>query len=363
MLPSQTGERLEPLGASAVVGVFPAGLKVLAFYHSNLHPSGHRSVHICSGCHLQPLSGLSSGWLPATVLKSKPPNEDFVMLRFAGPFCDPLYGMANSIDLKVPVRLVRCLTPQTQMPRPLLSVVIVRWWDYQVNPTWSDYCVTNDGMLLDLVDGPYGIMLLIPGEFEAYTVFVKRSEDLDVKGLEHWAQAVLWGVNTVVWYFVWPCQRSDADSVAGCVSERQFFTFQRRMERLGLRSGWPHPSTLYQQLCGKLWIPQMSLQREWRIPPTVKVQYADVTRDARAAAKRAIRSLLLIGGQIDTWATPADDCFDSFHGVVKLGFSWQGDDVLPFVGIENLARVLRRLLNQGSEPLNCLDPCTAGVKR
>ena len=329
---------------------FPTGLEVLAFYHSNLNVGGHRSVHLCSSsCHLQPLAGLSSGWLPATVLQSRLPEDDSVLLRFAGPFGDSLYGMKDFADLKIPVALVR---PKLhELTRPLLSVLIVRWWDYRVNSTWSDFAVTNDGMLLDLVDGQHGMMTSIPGEFEIYTLFITDSKDLRVKGREHWAQAVLKGVNTVVWYFVWPCQRSNADTFAGCVNERDFFAFQQRMERVGLRSGWPHPSTLYRQLCGKLWVPQMSLHKEWCVPPTLRVQYVDIRRDAVAAARRAIESLSLISKT----ALAKPDCLDDFRGVVKLGFSWQGDDVLPFVGIHNLARVLRRLVDQpGGEQLNCL---------
>merc|ERR1712107_297923 len=46
---------------------------------------------------------------------------------------------------------------------------------------------------------------------------------------------------------------------------------------------------------------------------------------------------------------------EAFRGVAKLGFSWQGDDVLPFQGVENLTRVLTRLLEQDqSEQLLCL---------
>eukprot|EP00438_Fugacium_kawagutii_P027158 Skav219932 [mRNA] locus=scaffold4801:75977:76669:- [translate_table: standard] len=205
-------------------------------------------------------------------------------------------------------------------------------------------------MLRDLMDGPCGIFPVLAGDFEMYTMFVKKSEDLE-RVSEHWAQAVLQGLNAVVWYFVWPCQREDADTIPGCVNEQSFFALQRRMERVGLRSGWPHPSTLYRQLCGKLWLPQMSLHSEWGVPATVKVQFADIKRDGQAAAKRAIDSLMFVGAQR---GTSKQQSAKDFHGVAKLGFSWQGDDVLPFIGIGNLSRVLQRLLNQpGSEQLHC----------
>eukprot|EP00435_Cladocopium_sp_Y103_P013064 s2187_g3.t1 len=331
----------------------PAGLEVLAFYHSNLHPDRQRPVHICSNDFMQPLAGLSSGWLMATVLRDKWPEDERVLVRFKGPFCDALNGMARWVDMRLPESLVCPVGVLGQSPPPLpplLSVLVVRWWDYRVNPIWSDFAVTNDGMLRDLVDGPSGIFPVLAGDFEVYTVFVQKSEDLDSIS-ENWVQAVLQGLNTVAWYFLWPCQRADADTMPGCVNERRFFSLQQRMERAGLRSGWPHPSTLYRQLCGKLWLPQMSLNKEWRVPTTVKVQFADVRRDAEAAAKKAIDALLLIGAKQNTSSIQSAD---GFYGVAKLGFSWQGDDVLPFAGILNLSRVLQRLLNQpGGEQLHC----------
>ena len=342
----------------------PVGLQVLAFYHSNLHPEGHRSVHLCSTCTSQPVTGLSSGWLMASVLRNKSSEDERVLVRFAGPFCDPLKGITSSVDLDLPEFLVRPLVPApfgslTHIERPLLSILVLRWWDYQVNSTWSDFAVTNDGMLRDIVDGAHGIFPVIAGDFELYTVFVKTSEDLD-RISEHWAQAVLQGLNTVVWYLLWPCQRADADAIPGCVNEQRFFALQQRMERAGLRSGWPHPSTLYRLLCGKLWLPQMSLHKEWRVPATVKVQFADVRTDAKAAAERAIESLLFIRARMDDASNMLGSVGPkSFCGVAKLGFSWQGDDVLPFVGIDNLTRVFQRLLNQpGSEQLHCLATCT-----
>ena len=67
-------------------------------------------------------------------------------------------------------------------------------------------------------------------------------------------------------------------------------------------NGWKGPglevvghtqALLYRLLCGKLWLPQMSLHKEWRVPATVKVQFADVRTDAKAAAERAIESYFL----------------------------------------------------------------------
>ena len=312
------------------------GQSVFAFYHSNLHRT--RSVQLCSKAS-EPLYGLSSGWLPATVLGI----SDRITVRLSGPFMDPLQGGSDTLELSLPRSLVRA-----EAPRPLLSLLLFRWWDYRSNGTWSDYAVTNDGMLQDILDGPCGLFASLPGDFEAYTVFVRASKDLKEVS-EHWAQAVLQGLNTVAWYFLWPCQRSDL--LPGCVDEKRFFALQQRMERVGIRSGWPHPSGLYRQLCGKLWVAQMSLNEGFRVPATVRVQYADARNDAMSTARAAIQALM---GPCGTKVA-----LEGFRGVAKLGFSWQGDDVLPFVGPQNLARVLQTLLDQpGSEQLTCLVPWT-----
>jgi len=260
------------------------------------------------------------------------------------------------LEMRVHAGLVRGVVGSTgdlpSLPPPMvLSVLVVRWWDYWSNTTWSDYSVTSDGLHRDLVDGRCGLFPSLAGEFELYTAFVKHSSDLE--GLsEHWAQAALQGQHTVAWYFLWPQQLLDAHRSNGCVREQALFELCQRMERVGIRSGWPHPSQLYRQLCGKLWIPQMSLNPAYRVPPTTRVHYADMRCGAQAAADRAIDTLLGIRHKV--WGMPPVSP-SSFRGVAKLGFSWQGDDVLPFQGSGNLARVLLKLFEQcRSEQLLCL---------
>lgn len=341
-----------------------AGEQVLAFYHSNHHPHGFRYVRVWHRIDVLPLVGLSSGWLRATALAAWDPDEAeqrrrvgdndalYLHVRFEGLFRDPVAGACDGLDMHVHASLVRPWDANSeQPPTALLSLLLVRWWDYWSNTVWSDYSVTSDGLLRDLVDGPCGPYAELAGEFEAFTAFVRFSSDLD-KLSAHWAQAALRGTNTAAWYFLWPQQRVAADQTGGSVREQRFFALCQRMERAGIRSGWPHPSSLYRQLCGKLWIPAMSLCREHGLPPTTRVQYADVRVDPLRAAERALTSLAAIRREV--WGQPPVSPSE-FRGVAKLGFSWQGDDVLPFHGVDNLARVLRRLLEQRhSEQLLCL---------
>ncbi|CAE7307532.1 ebh [Symbiodinium microadriaticum] len=356
-------------GAKAGAAEFDVGLQVFAFYHANLHPRGSRFVHVCTRSRESPLLGLSSGWLRGQTLQ-KADSSGRILVRFAGPFQDPLLGPAETLDISVPHELVRtadsigfaderssarAATSTTSLlprQRPLLSILLIRCWDYRAMSTWSDFAVANDGMLRDLLDGECGIFPSLAGEFELYTAFVRTSTDLKILS-EDWAQAVLAGQNQVVWYFLWPCQNADADVSSGCVRERDFFHLQQRMERVGLRSGWPHPHMLYEQLAGKLWVPQMSLNRDYRIPPTVRVHHADVRRNSHSAAAQAIDDLVHLRDHV--WSGSSTRDVSSFRGVAKLGFSWQGDDVVPFEGAKNLADVLCRLLEgRGNEQLSCL---------
>lgn len=345
-----------------ILPALPVGSEVLAFFHANHHPNGLRYVRTLHRADITPLVGLSSGWLRATLLDGWDPVEAqrmaaagdmealYIHVRFNGVFRDTMAGASDGLDMPVHAGLVKVTGDKP--PAVVLSALVVRWWDYWSNTTWSDYSVTNDGLLRDLVDGPCGMYATLAGEFEVYTVFVRCT--LDVERISaHWAQAALHGANTVAWYFLWPQQSVFADRTGGCIREKALFALAQRMERCGIRSGWPHPSSLYRQLCGKLWIPQMSLNRDFRVPPTTRVQYADVSADAGRAADQAVAALRAIRREIwgDAEAVPEGE----LRGVAKLGFSWQGDDVLPFRGAENLARVLVRLLEQKkSEQVLCL---------
>lgn len=403
-----------------------------AFYNAYDHPQGSRYVHLaCDSAEVSdfPLVGLTSGWLPASLIDESdeevlPADAERVGVRLIGTFCDPfdvappqaaahlaaellhqapgpapacrpaggLHGPApaqgkptarepakelaarlgcstrqlweqglfrgglrelprgrcrQGLELRVPAALVRPAESGAP-PRPLLSLVLVRWYDYWSDPRpCSDYSVLNDGFFADLLVGPCSVGQLLPGEYEVLTVFVRGTRDLAKLRPGH-LRAMLKGRNTSAWYFLWPSAEGDP----GCVSEREFFRLCRAMERARLRQGWPHEPALYRTLCGKLWIPQMSLNAEYRVPPTTHIHYAEFRRHSRKAASRALDSLARIRRSV--WgkdAVPAE----SFRGVVKLGFSWCGADVLPFRGLHSLVANLQKLFSHPRcESLQCL---------
>eukprot|EP00747_Dinoflagellata_sp_TGD_P046064 gnl/TRDRNA2_/TRDRNA2_144213_c1_seq1.p1 gnl/TRDRNA2_/TRDRNA2_144213_c1~~gnl/TRDRNA2_/TRDRNA2_144213_c1_seq1.p1 ORF type:complete len:299 (+),score=31.21 gnl/TRDRNA2_/TRDRNA2_144213_c1_seq1:522-1418(+) len=124
------------------------------------------------------------------------------------------------------------------------------------------------------------------------------------------------------------------------------------MEQESIRTGWPHSSNLYRLLCGKLWIPQMSLHPEYKVPPTTRVHVADFRHNHEYAATRALHSLMQLRYRV--WGREQIP-LDEFRGVVKLGFSWCGGDVLPFTGVKSLVQNLSRLFDQpSSEQIVCL---------
>ena len=133
---------------------------------------------------------------------------------------------------------------------------------------------------------------------------------------------------------------------------KSVFELLQAMERVPLRTGWPHMSYLYRQLCGKLWIPQICLNAEYRVPPTTRLYYADFRRNEVGASTRALRCIMKLRKKI--WGT-AESSIESFQGVVKLGFSWGGMDVLPFKGVASLVRNVQKLfVNKSCDCCNWL---------
>lgn len=385
---------------------FKSGESVLAFYNSNDHPQGYRYVAIDRGSGQRdafPVVGITHGWLMAVVVGIAEPDitlvEGFgrVRVRFEGRFCDPYevsrapkiaasaasasaswlrpcggsipnwkdaivcevseaqifrgeqrqvpeVAIRHGLELSVPTSLVRKLSdPPT---RPLLSIFCLRWFDYWSDERWSDYNVLNDGMLVDLFEGPCSPRQQLPGQYEVLTAFVRETADLGRLD-PAWVRTKLRGSNVAAWYHLWPEVYGQVELRPGGVCERDFFAFCQSMERMSIRTCWPHESHLYRLLCGKLWVPQMCLHRAFRVPPTTRVHYAECREHCQKAAARALDCLIRLRFQV--WGSSSTSP-DNLKGVVKLGFSWCGADVLPFRGAGMLATTLQRLFEQpGSE--------------
>lgn len=336
---------------------YTAGEEVLAVYRSNDHPDGCRYVKVADREETFPVVGLSVGWLIATVLEDFHPEslderstKTYVHLEFGGTFQDPHSGFSENLRMLVHPSRVRRF--QSDKPDLHLALFCVRWWDYWSNTDWSDCDITSDAMLRDLIDGPYGVDQELPCEYELYTAFVKSSDDFSrINGDA--VRSMLRAPNISAWYFLRPTRyEDDGISKPGCVPEHKFFALCQKLERAGIPSGWPQTSYLYRLLCGKFWVPQMCLHRDYKVPATSRVHYAEFADAAQDSAQRAIgclRDLRSHAGFLPN--VSAED----LKGVAKLGFTCIEEEVMPFCGVESLSRVLQHLFSKsGSEQTVCI---------
>mmetsp|Transcript_103481 Transcript_103481/g.221252 ORF Transcript_103481/g.221252 Transcript_103481/m.221252 type:complete len:518 (+) Transcript_103481:80-1633(+) len=336
---------------------YTQGTEVLAFFRSNDSPKGLRYVKVKDKSETFPIIGLSAGWLTGTIAEDFNPRSfdvsdptTYVRISFSGIFRDSHGSVAESLCTGVSPYLIR---KNTREKTPaVLSLFCVRWWDYWTNTRWSDYDITNDAFFMDLFDGPCGVNAVLPGQYEMHTAWVKSSSDLaQISG--ELVKPLLKAPNISAFLFLWPSRRTNADTKPGYICEHQFFSMCQRLERSGIPCGWPHIAYLYRQLCGKLWVPQMCLHPDFKVPATTRVHYAEFAEQGEVAAEKAIGCLLELrkSSGINTNAVSVSE----LKGVVKLGFSWMGDDVLPFCGVKSLTGVLKRLFNQPeSNQIVCL---------
>lgn len=344
-----------------------SGDLVRAFYHMNDHPGGFRYVRVPNSPpegtpEAVATIGLSTGWIPATVAEDWKPGQkeagqdDRVLVKLHGHFVDvynldpePVKGMYWRVKRSL-VRQTSAASSVARAPQAKLelSLLVVRWWDYynKNNRRSRTHNVANEEMLLDVLEGPHSPHAEFgeSGAYEVHSAFVRSGEDLEA--ISSSLAQNMRAQQKAAFYFLWPTQRVAVEKKqAGCVSETSLFALMKRMEDLGVQSRWPHPRPLYRELSGKLWIARTSQGRpELRVPPTVMVDLERWQADQDSAVKDIITELKSIGDQGEQ-----EKAVDSYRGVVKLGFSWMGEDVLPFTGPKELWKALTQLLD-GAQP-------------
>ena len=89
------------------------------------------------------------------------------------------------------------------------------------------------------------------------------------------------------------------------------------------------------------------------MPVTVRVDYADVKSSALRAAQRAIQRIHQVRNAV--WGDEGERGAWDESGVVKLGFSWMGCDVIPFSnGAQGLAGSLQKIFfRYDKQQLDC----------
>eukprot|EP00747_Dinoflagellata_sp_TGD_P207568 gnl/TRDRNA2_/TRDRNA2_81126_c0_seq2.p1 gnl/TRDRNA2_/TRDRNA2_81126_c0~~gnl/TRDRNA2_/TRDRNA2_81126_c0_seq2.p1 ORF type:complete len:612 (+),score=85.41 gnl/TRDRNA2_/TRDRNA2_81126_c0_seq2:205-1836(+) len=297
--------------------------------------------------------GVSTGWMPATVAEDYDGHHPAgILVRLHGRFCDA-YNQdpepVNGMYWRVKPSLVRPMG--SSQPPAVLSLFVVRWWDYfnQKQRKSRSHNVANEEMILDVLDGQFSPHALLGerGEYQVTSAFIRGDTNTipDLESLGSLVANSMRGRCRVGLYFLWPSQRPSR--LAAFVPEPPLFALMKRMEESGVRTCWPHPSRLYRQLAGKLWVPSTSRDRaELQVPPTVQVNHAQwQAGEHQRVAEDAIAELRHISKARGGSAQPTDP----YRGVVKLGFSWMGEDVRPFTGVAGLVKVLQQSL-EGVRP-------------
>lgn len=350
------------------------GEAVRAFYHANDHPAGYRFCRLLDAPperspekaeSEEVVIGLSTGWIPATVSEAWDPDsavlareaggEDRVLVRLHGRFLDAYREekeVAKGMYWRVPRSLVRQMA--LKQPAAEVSLLVVRWWDYyQPRAGSRTHNVANQSMILDMLQnrGSPHAVLGAEGRYEVHSAFIRKAEDLLL--LDSHLSSVMRGKSRAAFYFLWPTQKYAAGRPC-VVPEPALLGAMARMEQEGVRTVFPHHSSLYRELAGKLWTPRVCQQRpDLRVPATVRVDLARWAAEPALFAEETLDTLLRMkasrGG-----CSVADGGIDNFRGVAKLGFSWMGEEVHPFEGKRGLMKVLEKLLGGTSEEAVCM---------
>jgi len=319
---------------------FHKGEKVQAFY--SMHKFGFNKTRYLKvakghGTHL-PCFGLSEGWIEATIVDILEEGE--MTLWFSGPFCDPSYGMEDGFHFNVSPSSLRKLDCQTSVPA---SMLVVRWHDWWSSNRWSDYYIASETPMKLLTEK----LLEIEPDAETFTLFLRSSEDAD-KFPEEILGHLMKGRHRCAMYYLWPTQKYNASENAAYCEERSFFGLMQRVEAVGVPTRYPAPAHLYRLLCGKQMYTTMCLQKDYKVPVTVRVQASEFLNDQDSVVDNTLNALNLLRKQL--YGKEATE-----SGVVKLGFSWMGCDVYQYEGRTDLKKKLRKILSSKKQiPTTCM---------
>ncbi|CAK9082020.1 unnamed protein product [Durusdinium trenchii] len=342
---------------------FLRGAAVRAFYDMNKHPDGYRFVRLQESLERtddMPIIGLSTGWFPATVAEEFN-GEGEVLVRFHGSFEDPYsatspeQGPVKNLHWRVDPNLVSERTSKATSIE--LSLVVVRWKEYFTRHyTSRSHNVLNEDLIKDVLEGPGSVKEALgsKGKYEVFTIFASKSKHLDLLDSSKTKQIIssLRGSRKAALYFLWPTQKPALER-EGRVAAGSLQGLMQRMEDEGVKTSWPHPWKLYEDLLSKSWAfreSKMPTGIDLRIPPTTAVSREELSLDAEAAASTAIRKLQELRKQ--RGGTPASK--EDYRGVAKLGFAWMGEEVLPFTGEAALTKALKKLLDGSIPEAHCL---------
>lgn len=202
-------------------------------------------------------------------------------------------------------------------------------------------------------------------DYEVLSVFMQHSDEFAGVSPEFLA-SLCRGKSIVALYFLWPIQQQqsygDRDSTTACYLESApFYDLVLRMEGTGIVTRWPHHSHLWKSLTSKEWVPGLSIVPKYHVPLTTRVPKSLILRDAKAAAKQALKTLWILQNQKrcdDTYQGPLNSDWVAGQGaercVAKLGYSYEGVDVKMVAGEDQLVDALYRLVAQAGYTNDCV---------
>jgi len=218
----------------------------------------------------------------------------------------------------------------------------VRWHDWYSRPGGSSYNVAQEMPMKSLTNA---LTERIP-DAEVFTLFLKSSEDA-AKFQEEKLLHDMTGNHRCGMYYLWPTQKSYASDKPAYCEERSFFSLMERVEAMGIPSRYPAPAHLYRQLCGKLLYTSLCMHKEYKIPASVRIYASEWLDDEDETIDNALYALNQVRRNL--W-----DKGPCTSGVVKLGFSWMGQDVVKFNSRDDFREKLRVIFGTVNQiPTSC----------
>ena len=292
-----------PVMEPAKTKCFQRGAAVRAFYDMNKHPYGYRFVRLQESLERtndMPVIGHSTGWFPATIAEEYSGEGD-VLVKFLGKFEDPYSeeGPVETLMWRVHPDLV--LDRKSKAPTIHLSLVVVRWKEYYTKVASSRcHSVLNEDLIRDVLEGPGSVKEAwgSNGNYEIFTIFASKAKHLDLldSGKTKEIVSSLRGPRKAALYFLWPTRKAALER-EGRVAADSLQALIQQMETEGVKTSWPHPWSLYEDLLSKSWAVRESNSLELQIPPTTSVSVEELHHGAEAAASTAIKKLQELRGQ------------------------------------------------------------------
>jgi len=362
---------LQPLLLQAMDSM-AEGEEAYAFYRSSANSQNATYMAVIDPRHgaYRPRTGLSQGWVSATVQQNKGAHT---AVRFTWPHYYEERGRAADPDdedtawfKNTDVRPATDFSgpPLFFMPggsyRPKLSIISFRWGgkNQVVAPEqWGHTGSSCSSLFIEsFIDSAVKPRLGL--NYEVWDVFVEDSTDLVkiadtahlIFGPQHPARRA---EHVCAMYFIYPTSfeencvptaETGEDEGAAHVDQKSLFRMMKAVEKAGIPTQFPHPSGFYEVLTSKRWTHMMSLTPHLRVPPTVALPRMLIEKDISEAANYAMKALQTVKNQQAALRNEDVSKVETIQKVVaKLGFSWEALDVKFAEGNDGLKTALHQL--------------------